>query len=142
MGIHACHQNSTRLHEDAVERGGRRPHVLFFNISVSLSIPAKAGIHYKDDMHYVYILASKRNGTLYIGVTTDLIKRTAQHKEKQIEGYTKKYNVDRLVYFETYDDYWDAANREKRMKKWNRDWKIELIEKDNPEWKDLYASLL
>jgi putative endonuclease len=92
-------------------------------------------------MHYVYILASKKNGTLYIGVTTDLKKRVWQHKEKQIEGFTKKYVVDRLMYYESYDDYWDAANREKRMKKWNRDWKIELIVKDNPEWNDLYESL-
>ena len=92
-------------------------------------------------MHYVYILASKKNGTLYIGVTTDLQKRIFQHKNKEIEGFTKKYGVDKLVYFETYEDYWDAANREKRMKKWNRAWKIELIEKENPHWQDLYDSL-
>lgn len=92
-------------------------------------------------MHYVYILASKRNGTIYIGVTRDLKKRVWQHKENIIEGFTEKYNVHDLVYFEIYEDYWDAANREKRMKKWNRDWKIELIEKENPEWNDLYDGL-
>lgn len=92
-------------------------------------------------MHYVYILASKKDGVLYIGVTRDLMRRVWEHKYKQIEGFTKKYNVSRLVYFEKYDDYWDAANRERRMKKWNRAWKIELIEKDNPDWSDLYEGL-
>lgn len=92
-------------------------------------------------MHYVYILASKKNGTLYIGVTTDLKRRVWEHKNKQIKGFTEKYNVDRLMYFEAYDDYWDAANREKCMKKWNRAWKIELIEKDNSRWEDLYETL-
>lgn len=91
--------------------------------------------------HYVYILASKRNGTLYIGVTTDLQKRIWQHKNKQIEGFTQKYGVDQLMYFEIYDDYREAANREARMKKWKRDWKIKLIEKDNPAWRDLYDTL-
>lgn len=91
--------------------------------------------------HYVYILASKKNGTLYIGVTTGLKKRVWQHKEKIIEGFTRKYKIDTLVYYEIYDDYWDAANREKRMKKWNRDWKIELIRKENPDWLDLYDKL-
>lgn len=92
-------------------------------------------------MHYVYIMASQKNGTLYIGVTTDLQKRVWQHKAKEIQGFTTKYGVDKLVYFETYDDYWDAANREKRLKKWNREWKIELIEKENPHWRDLYDGL-
>lgn len=91
--------------------------------------------------HYVYILASKRNGTLYIGVTTDILRRVSEHKHKQIEGFTKKYGVDNLVYFEIYEDYWEAANRERRMKKWNRDWKIKLIEERNPEWRDLYDEL-
>ncbi len=92
-------------------------------------------------MHYVYILASKKNGTLYIGVTTDLQKRIWQHKAGEIEGFTKKYDVTQLVYYEIYEDYWDAANREKRLKKWNQDWKIELIEKENPHWRDLYDGL-
>ncbi len=93
------------------------------------------------DYHYVYILASRRNGTLYIGVTTSLQRRVWEHKSKQIDGFTKRYGVDKLVYFEVYEDYWEAANREKRMKKWNRDWKIELIEMHNPEWRDLYDEL-
>jgi putative endonuclease len=93
------------------------------------------------EMHYIYILASQRNGTLYIGVTTDLKKRVWEHKNNVIDGFTKKYGVHDLVYFEVYDDYWDAANREKRMKKWNRAWKIRLIEKDNPEWHDLYDKI-
>lgn len=91
--------------------------------------------------HYVYMVTSKRNGTLYIGVTTDLKRRIWQHKNKAVEGFTSRYNVDRLVWFETYDDYWEAAQRERRMKKWNRDWKIELIEGSNPEWNDLYDRL-
>ncbi len=92
-------------------------------------------------MHYVYVLASKKNGTLYIGVTNDLQKRIFQHKAKQVDGFTKKYNISNLVYYEVYEDYWDAANREKRMKKWNRAWKVELIERGNSKWKDLYDSL-
>ncbi|MCB9988588.1 MAG: GIY-YIG nuclease family protein [Rhodospirillales bacterium] len=87
------------------------------------------------------MVTSKRNGTLYIGVTTDLKRRIWQHKNKAVEGFTSRYNVDRLVWFETYDDYWEAAQRERRMKKWNRDWKIELIEGSNPEWNDLYDRL-
>lgn len=104
---------------------------------MSISSPRKRG----PMPHYVYILASKKNGTLYIGVTTDLKKRVWQHKEKIIEGFTRKYGIKLLVYYEIYDDYWDAANREKRMKKWNRDWKIELIRKENPDWLDLYDKL-
>ena len=91
--------------------------------------------------HYVYILASKRNGTLYIGVTTDLAKRISQHRSKLIEGFTKKYNVTMLVYYEHYEDYQLAAVREANIKKWKRDWKIKLIEQSNPEWKDLYPDL-
>jgi len=86
---------------------------------------------------YVYIMASQRNGTLYIGVTNDLARRVYEHKEKLIEGFTKEYGVCSLVYFETYSDPSDAIAREKRLKKWNRQWKIDLIEKENPEWIDL-----
>jgi putative endonuclease len=89
----------------------------------------------------VYILASQRNGTLYIGVTSDLIKRVWEHKNDLIEGFTKKYAVHRLVYYEMLENMESAIQREKQLKKWNRDWKIELIEKDNPEWADLYDSL-
>ena len=92
--------------------------------------------------HYVYILASKRNGTLYIGVTNDLIRRVYEHKNDLIDGFTKKYGVHRLVYYEQYDDVVNAIQREKRLKKWNRQWKIELIEKENPEWIDLYLQLI
>ncbi len=92
--------------------------------------------------YYVYILASKRNGTLYIGVTNDLIRRVYEHKNDLIDGFTKKYGVHRLVYYEQYDDVVNAIQREKRLKKWNRQWKIELIEKENPEWKDIYLQLI
>lgn len=91
--------------------------------------------------HYVYLLASKRNGTLYVGVTTDLRRRVWQHKNKEIEGFTKKYNVKDLVYFEHHEDYWQAADRERKLKNWKRSWKIDLIEEGNPEWEDLYESL-
>lgn len=92
--------------------------------------------------HYVYILASKRNGTLYIGVTNDLMRRVYEHKNNLIDGFTKKHVVHRLVYYEQYDDVVNAIQREKRLKKWNRQWKIELIEKENPEWKDIYMQLI
>ena len=88
--------------------------------------------------YYVYILASKRNGTLYIGVTSNLIKRVWEHKEKVADGFTKKYDVDKLVYVEYFRGPENAIKREKRLKKYKRQWKINLIEKDNPQWKDLY----
>jgi len=91
---------------------------------------------------YVYILSSQRNGTLYIGVTSDLIKRIYQHRNNLSEGFTKKYKVHRLVYFETTPSIKGAIQREKQLKQWHRQWKIELIEKDNPEWIDLYGALL
>ncbi len=86
-------------------------------------------------------MASKRNGTLYIGVTSDLIRRVYEHKTKAADGFTSKYNVDMLVYYEAADDIRSAIQREKRMKKWKRGWKIELIEKKNPKWKDLYGEI-
>ena len=92
--------------------------------------------------YYVYILASKRNGTLYIGVTSDLAKRIYEHKHSLIKGFTKKYNVDRLVYYETTEDVESAILREKRLKKWKRQWKVELIEQKNPNWKDLYYDII
>ncbi|MST04314.1 MAG: GIY-YIG nuclease family protein [Candidatus Pacebacteria bacterium] len=94
-----------------------------------------------DKNYYVYILASKRNGTLYIGVTNDLKRRIYEHKEKIIPGFTKKYNIRRLVYFNTTNDVNSAIMREKQIKKWNRAWKLDLIESQNPEWKDLYEEL-
>jgi putative endonuclease len=87
------------------------------------------------------MLASKRNGTLYIGVTNDLVRRVYEHKQGLVEGFTKKYNVNRLVFFEETNDVESAITREKQMKKWMRQWKIELIEKMNPEWKDLYGEI-
>ena len=90
----------------------------------------------------VYILASKRNGTLYIGVTSDLIKRTWEHKNDSVEGFTKRYRVHRLVYYELHEDMESAIRREKQMKKWDRDWKLELIEKQNPDWRDLWEGIL
>ena len=92
--------------------------------------------------YYVYILASKRNGTLYIWVTNDLIRRVYEHKNDLTDGFTKKYGVHLLVYFEQYYDIVHAIQSEKRLKKWNRQWKIELIEKENPEWNDLYVQLI
>ncbi|MCX6640937.1 MAG: GIY-YIG nuclease family protein [bacterium] len=91
---------------------------------------------------YVYILANKRNGTLYIGVTTDLIRRISEHKRDLIGGFTKKYCCHQLVYFEEHDSVEQAIVREKNMKEWKRKWKLELIEKTNPDWKDLWDDLL
>ena len=92
--------------------------------------------------YYVYILASKKNGTLYIGVTGDLASRVSQHREGIFEGFTKKYDVKMLVHFETFADIWFAIHREKRLKKWKRRWKMELIEKTNPDWRDLYPGCM
>ena len=92
--------------------------------------------------YYVYILASKRNGTLYIGITNNLLKRIDQHKKDIIEGFTKRYKVHILVYFEETSDIKVAISREKQIKKWHRDWKLKLIESKNPNWKDLYDELL
>ena len=90
---------------------------------------------------YVYMLASKKNGTLYIGVTSSLIQRIWQHKNNQVEGFTKKYNVHTLVYYEQHEMMETAITREKQMKKWKRDWKIKLLEKDNPQWGDLWLKI-
>jgi len=94
------------------------------------------------NQYYVYILASKKDGSLYIGVTSDLNKRIYEHKQGVKEGFTKKYNIFRLVYFEETNDVNEAIKREKQMKKWNRQWKINLIEKENPDWNDLYPELI
>jgi putative endonuclease len=89
----------------------------------------------------VYLLASGKHGTLYLGITRDLVRRVYEHKNKLTGGFTAKYGVDRLVWFEGYDDPTSAITREKALKKWRRDWKIRLIEQDNPDWGDLYSSL-
>jgi putative endonuclease len=90
---------------------------------------------------FVYILASRIGGTLYIGVTNDLIRRVLEHREGKAEGFTKRHKVNRLVYFEVFDDVLQAIAREKRLKHWNRAWKIQLIEERNPNWDDLYPKL-
>lgn len=92
--------------------------------------------------YYVYILASKKNGTLYIEVTNELVRRVYEYKEGLIEGFTKKYNVKMLVYYEIHPDINEAIKREKTLKKWLRKWKIELIEKINPERDDLYSDII
>ena len=91
--------------------------------------------------YYVYIMASKRNGTLYIGITNDLIRRAYEYRNDLVEGFTKKYGVHKLVYYEQTNDIYSAIQREKRFRKWNRRWKIDLIGKVNLDWKDLYDDL-
>ena len=93
-------------------------------------------------MVFVYIMASKKNGILYIGVTSNLIKRVYEHKQDFVDGFTKKYDVKKLVYYESLENIESAINREKRLKAWQRQWEIELISKFNPEWLDLYESIL
>lgn len=91
--------------------------------------------------YFVYLMASKRSGTLYLGVTNDIARRAHEHKSKQNPGFTTRYEVDRLVWYEQFEDIRDAIDREKGLKKWRRAWKITLIEDANPEWKDLYEGL-
>lgn len=91
---------------------------------------------------WVYILTNRPCGTLYIGVTADLVRRISEHRSGQIPGFTQDYNLKQLAYFERYDDITTAIAREKAMKKWRRDWKIQLIEGQNPRWDDLYRSIL
>ncbi len=91
--------------------------------------------------YYVYIMATEKGGTLYVGVTSDLLKRIHQHKDDLVAGFTSKYGVHRLVYYEQTEDVESALSREKRIKKWRRRWKIELIERANPGWRDLYCEL-
>lgn len=111
----------------------------------SYVIPAEAGIHTWTPVMTqptVYILASKRNGTLYVGVTSDPIKRIWEHKQDAVAGFTRKYQVHDLVYFEQHENMSQAIQREKQIKKWNRAWKIELIEKHNPAWRDLWPDII
>jgi putative endonuclease len=111
--------------------------------------PAYAGIHRSNRGKMadhsknpaVYILSNRKNGTLYIGVTSDLIKRIYEHRTHAVEGFTKRYGVERLVYYELHSSMEEAILREKRLKKWRRKWKVELIESFNPEWEDLYNTL-
>ena len=92
-------------------------------------------------MYYVYLMASRQHGTLYLGVTNNLVRRVYEHKSKAVRGFTARYNVDRLVWFECYDDPTNAIEREKDIKKWRRNWKIRLIEEVNPQWDDLYDGI-
>ncbi len=94
-----------------------------------------------DRCYWVYILASRIGGTLYIGVTNNLVRRVYEHRMGLVEGFTKQYGVRRLVYFEQFDDIEQAILREKRLKKWDRAWKIQLIEENNPNWDDLYPRI-
>jgi len=105
-------------------------------------IPAKAGIqrqHLKE--FYVYILCSKRNGTLYTGVTSNLIKRVYEHKNDLVNGFTQRYKVHRLVWYETHESWESAIKREKQIKRWKKAWKLTMIEKSNPFWNDLYEAI-
>ncbi len=95
-----------------------------------------------DKYYYVYILASRRNGTLYVGFTNDLLQRVFAHKNDLVEGFTKRYSVHTLVYFEQCEDRNAALQREKQIKEWKRSWKLELIEKVNPGWKDLFEEVV
>ena len=90
---------------------------------------------------YVYMLASERNGTLYLGVTSDLVKRIWEHREGLFECFTKKYGIKHLVWFEVHTGAMAAITREKQLKKWNRDWKIKMIQQGNPDWRDLYEDI-
>ena len=90
---------------------------------------------------FVYLLASRKDGTLYLGVTRDLVRRIYEHKTKATPGFTSRYDIRRLVWFEIYDDPTTAIIREKQLKKWRREWKVALIEKENPDWRDLYGEI-
>ncbi len=95
----------------------------------------------RDHTYFVYILASQRNGTLYVGVTNDLVRRVQEHREGLVPGFTKRYQIKFLVYYEVHSDIAEAILREKRIKRWLRTWKLQLIETQNPEWLDLWPSL-
>lgn len=91
--------------------------------------------------YYIYLLASQRNGTLYVGVTNNLVRRVWEHKNDFVDGFTKKYGVHMLVWYDVTESAEAAITREKQIKKWNRTWKLRLIEENNPEWKDLYEQI-
>ncbi len=96
----------------------------------------------KQKQYYLYITVSRKEGTLYVGTTNNLLKRIYEHKNNLIDGFTKKYNVHKLVYYEETNDIQNAIQREKQIKKWKREWKMNLIKKFNPNWKDLYYDLV
>ena len=91
--------------------------------------------------YFVYIMTNKKHGTLYTGVTNDLVKRTYQHKEGQVEGFTHKHGLKHLVWYEPFDDIEQAIAQEKRIKRWRREWKLQLVEKQNPDWDDLWEEI-
>ncbi len=93
-------------------------------------------------MYYVYVMTNRRHGTLYVGMTNDLIKRVGQHKQNMADGFTSKWGLHTLVYFEMIEHAYEAIQREKRFKKWNRSWKVQLIDENNPDWADLYPEIL
>ena len=93
-------------------------------------------------MYFVYLLTNRKHGTLYLGVTNDLVRRVHEHKNKVARGFSARYDLKKLVWYEAYDDPTNAISREKELKKWRRSWKIRLIEEDNPDWSDLYASII
>jgi putative endonuclease len=95
----------------------------------------------REHIYFVYVLASQRNGTLYVGVTNDLTRRVFEHREGLVPGFTKRYGIKLLVYFEVHYDITEAILREKRIKRWRRDWKLKLIEAKNPTWRDLWLEL-
>jgi len=105
-------------------------------------VPAIHGGNHRPMGGYVYILTNRPNGILYVGVTSDLVRRVAQHREGTVQGFTKRYDLKRLVYFETYDDIPTAIQREHNMKHWSRTWKVRLILAANERWDDLYETLL
>jgi putative endonuclease len=109
-------------------------------------IPAKAGIQVRENLvskqPFVCILTSKKNGALYIGVTSDLVKRIWEHRNNTIEGFTKRYGIHRLVWYEPHECMESAIEREKQLKEWKRIWKLELIERSNPQWQDLYDTII
>lgn len=92
--------------------------------------------------YYVYILSSGKNGTLYTGITNNLVRRVFEHKNKLLDGFSKKYNINKLVYFEIFNNIEEAISREKNLKAWKRAWKIRLIEENNKDWKDLYEEIV
>ena len=114
--------------------------------SSKVVIPVKTGIQKRENVvskqPFVYILASKRNGTLYIGVTSDLVKRVWEHRNDIIDGFTKRYGVHHLVWYEPHECMESAIEREKILKEWKRIWKLELIERSNPQWQDLYDLII
>lgn len=134
----ACHSGNFVLESISQNYSESRPR----NILIS-GYRLKAGMTPTAmNSYYVYILASGRNGTLYIGVTSDLIKRVWEHKNKVADGFTKRYGIDQLMYFEETSDVESAIAREKQLKNWTRKWKLELIEKSNSNWLDLYNSIV